>query len=150
MGSGVTSTVSVGPYSPIFHYNKRTKRMSAMKESITPEMYEMEKQYKDLVDTLLKSGTIVSTPASATSWTTTTLGTVSPPKGKTLTAKTRMNKATLANLGPTYAFAKVKKKLVTDLLGQLMKENVVKVTSDVNEKTGAVTFTATVVANETA
>jgi hypothetical protein len=61
-----------------------------------------------------------------------------------LTAKSRMNKDTMARLGPSFAFDKVRKKLVTQLLEQLITSKAVTVTSIVNDKTGAVTFQATV------
>jgi len=77
-------------------------------------------------------------------------GYVEPPTLVTLTAKSRLNKATLARLGPKMAQERVKDKLVKALLWQLIDSKAVKIDSIVNAKTGSVSFTATVVAHEAA
>lgn len=74
---------------------------------------------------------------------------VSPPKGRVLTAKARLNKGTMQAYGNEHAMQVVKHRLVKDLLEQLINSGVVKITSDIS-RTGAATFTATVVCNEAA
>lgn len=75
---------------------------------------------------------------------------VSPPtKGKVLVARARLNKGTMQAYGPEHARDVVKSRLVKELLEQLINSGVVKITSDIS-KTGAATFTATVVVNEAA
>lgn len=125
--------------------------MSMMKTTVTPDISPWDTtKWDSLIETIttvkpISGTTLTGSPVSGSAVYTT----VSPPKGKTLTAKTRINKATLTRLGSTAAFNKVKRLLVKELLEQLMTTGVVKVTSETSLK-GAVTFTATVVANETA
>ena len=73
---------------------------------------------------------------------------VSAPKGKTLVARTRLNRGTIEAYGSEHAKEVVKSRLVKELLQQLIDSGVVKITSDVSSA-GAATFTATVVVNET-
>lgn len=72
-----------------------------------------------------------------------------PPK-RELYASVKMNKRTLASMGPREVLSKVKQKVAKSLLEQLLATDAIKVTSFVNPKTGAVTFKAAVALDDAA
>ena len=64
------------------------------------------------------------------------------PKTRTLAARTRVNKPTLASGMPSEIVARVRTKLAKDILEQLVASGLITIKSIVNPKNGSVTFTA--------
>lgn len=65
------------------------------------------------------------------------------PKTVTLASHARVNKSTLASGNPSHIVDQVKKKLIKDLMEQLIQQNLIKVSTDVGATSGRTTFTCT-------